>query len=348
MGRYAVRRLLSGLLLLFAMSITSFALFRLIPLPTGCILVGCGPGTTTTDEQLQAAEHELGTDRPVPVQYAKFVWRIVRHGSFGSSWVHGSIDAAIRQAAPRTISVLLGGAVLLLLLAIPLGVLSAVHAQERIDRIILTVSVVGIALHPFIVGLFLTKFFSDYTHVTPHEGYCHPFSAPPGPPPDPRFPPGTPGYIAPPCAGLGQWAYHMILPWLTFALFFLPLYTRMIRARALETLEAQHVTAARAKGASELRVLRSHVLRPALLPLATMIGLDLGGALMVAIYIETIYRLGGFGSLMLSVVAGGGVSQGYDLPLIAALFFVIAAFAILLNLVVDLLYGWFDPRVRLA
>jgi peptide/nickel transport system permease protein len=79
-----------------------------------------------------------------------------------------------------------------------------------------------------------------------------------------------------------------------------------------------------------------------------MIGMDLGGALMAAIYIETIYGLGGFGSLMLSVVAGNGVQLGYDLPLIAALFFVIGAFAILLNLVVDLLYGWFDPRVRLA
>ena len=113
----------------------------------------------------------------------------------------------------------------------------------------------------------------------------------------------------------------MLLPWGTFALFFLPLYTRMIRGQILETLDSQHVAAARAKGASELRVLRSHVLRPALLPLATMIGMDLGGALMAAIYIETIYGLGGFGSLMLSVVSGNGVQSGYDLPLVAALFF---------------------------
>ena len=81
----------------------------------------------------------------------------------------------------------------------------------------------------------------------------------------------------------------MILPWLTFALFFLPLYTRMIRARVLETLDASHVAAARAKGASEFRVLRSHVLRPALLPIVTMVGMDLGGALMASMYIETMY-----------------------------------------------------------
>ena len=348
MGRYAIRRLLSGVLLLFAMTILTFALFRLIPLPAGCLIVPCGPGTTTTDEQIEAAGHKLGADQPVPVQYAKFVWQIIRHGSFGTSWVHGSIDATLRAAAPKTVSVLIGGVLLLLLLAVPLGALSAVHAQKRIDRLVLTVSVLGVALNPFLVGLLLTKFFSDYAHLTPHGGYCHPFSAPPGPPPDPRFPPGTPGYIAPPCVGLGHWAYHMILPWLTFALFFLPLYTRMVRVRVLETLDEQHVAAARAKGASELRVLRSHVLRPALLPLATMVGMDLGGALMAAIYIESIYGLGGFGSILLSAVSGSGVSFGYDLPLIASLFFVIAAAAILLNLVVDLLYGWLDPRVRLA
>jgi peptide/nickel transport system permease protein len=346
MARYAVRRALSGLVLLFAMSILTFALFRLIPLPTGCLIVPCGPHTTTSDAQLAAAAHELGTDRPVPVQYVKFVWGIVRHGSFGSSWIHGSIDQAIRQAAPRTLSVLVGGALFLFLLAIPLGMLSAVRAQERIDRIVLTFSVVGVALNPFLVGFFLTKFFSDSLHVAPHGGYCHFLSAPPPPPPDPRFPGG---YGPPPCAGALPWAYHMLLPWLTFALFFLPLYTRMIRGRVVETLGADYVAAARAKGASEFRVLRSHVLRPALLPLATMIGMDLGGALMASIYIETIYGIGGFGELMLrTITANEGLEGGYDLPLIAALFFVIATAAIVLNLVVDLLYGWLDPRVRLA
>jgi peptide/nickel transport system permease protein len=138
----------------------------------------------------------------------------------------------------------------------------------------------------------------------------------------------------------------MALPWLTFVLFLLPLYTRMIRARVLETLDAQHVVTARAKGASGLRVLRHHVLRPALLPVATMIGIDLGGAIMAAVYIEYVYRLPGIGSLILNALGRSGAS--FDLPLIAALFFVIAAFAILLALLVDLLYSWLDPRARLA
>src|SRR5204862_5482405 len=135
------------------------------------------------------------------------------------------------------------------------------------------------------------------------------------------------------CAGPLAWAHHLVLPWLTFALFFLPLYVRMIRSQVLDRMDEHYVATARAKGAPELRVLRSHVLRPALLPLATMIGMDLGAALMAAIYIETIFGLGGFGSLMLGVIAGRGVQLGYDLPLIAALFFVLAAFAIPATLV---------------
>ena len=344
MGRYVVRRLLSGAVLLFAMTLLTFALFRLIPLPAGCLVVPCGPGTTTTDAEIKAAEHRLGADQPVPVQYAKFVWRIVRHGSFGTDWGGVEIDQSLRWAAPKTLSVLVGGVVLLFLLAIPLGAISAFRAQRLIDRLVLVFVLFGVALHPFIVGLFLKKFFSNYLHILPYDGFCHFLSAPPAAPPTPTFP-GI-AEVPPPCAGVLPWAQHMVLPWLTFAVFFLPLYTRMIRARVLETLDAQHVTAARAKGASEFRVLRSHVLRPALLPLATMIGMDLGGALMAAIYIETIYHLGGFGTIVLGAVQGGG--PAYDLPLLAALFFVIAAVVILLNIVVDVLYAWFDPRVRLV
>jgi peptide/nickel transport system permease protein len=276
------------------------------------------------------------------VQYAEFVWRIVRHGSFGHAWTGGSIDQAIRSSIPTTLSILVGGAALLLLLAIPLGTISGVRAQTAIDRAILFFALFGVALHPFLLGLGLRKFFADYLHLTPPDGYCHFLPASPL-----VVPPGeNPANYPQPCGGVLAWAHHLALPWLTFALFLLPLYTRMIRGRVLETLDAQHVVTARAKGASPVRVLRGHVLRPALLPVATMMGMDLGGAIMAAVYIEYVYRLPGMGGLMLNALGRSGAS--YDLPLIAALFFVIAAFAILLTLLVDLLYAWFDPRARLA
>jgi peptide/nickel transport system permease protein len=340
MWRYIVRRLLAGLVMLFAVTLMTFAVFRLIPFTPACIIVPCGPHTTTNDAQIRAAEHKLGTDRPVPVQYAKFVWGIFGHGTFGRSWTGGSVDQSLRAALPQTISVLLGGIVVLLLLAIPLAALSALRSQTVVDRAILLFAIFGIALHPLLLGVGLTTFFSNYLHLLPLGSYCHLLPVKPQAPP-----PGTPPtFFQPPCGGPAAWAQHMVLPWLTFALFFLPLYTRMIRARFLETFDAQYVMAARGRGVPELRLIRSHALRPALLPLVTMVGLDLGGALMAVIYIDSIYGLSGIGTLMRAGLAN--TSGTYDLPVIAALFFVIAAFTIFVTFVVDILYAWLDPRVR--
>jgi peptide/nickel transport system permease protein len=350
MWSYIVRRLLSGLVMLFAATLMTFAVFRLIPFTPACIIVPCGPGTTTTDAQIRAAEHKLGTDRPVPVQYAKFVWGIFGHGTFGRSWTGGSVDRSLRAALPQTISVLLGGIVVLLLLAIPLAALSAVRAQTAVDRVILLFAILGIALHPLLLGVGLTNFFAGFLHILPLGSYCHLLPVKHQPPPTGPTtfvgPPGTTTALGPQCGGPLVWAQHMVLPWLTFALFFLPLYTRMIRARFLETLDAQYVVAARGRGVPELRLIRSHALRPALLPLVTMIGLDLGGALMAVIYIDAIYGLSGIGTLLRAGIANA--SGTYDLPVIAAVFFVIAAFTILVTFVVDILYAWLDPRVRTA
>jgi peptide/nickel transport system permease protein len=342
MWPYIVRRVLSGLVMLFAVTLMTFAVFRLVPFTAACIIVPCGPGTTTNDAQIRAAEHKLGTDRPAPVQYAKFVWGIFGHGTFGRSWRTGqSIDPSVRAALPQTISVLLGGIVVLLLLAIPLAALSALYAQTVVDRAILLFAILGIALHPLLLGIGLTNFFSGYLHVLPLGSYCHLLPVKPQPPPD------TTTFVEPQCGGPLVWAQHMVLPWLTFALFFLPLYTRMIRARFLETMDAQYVIAARGRGVPELRLIRSHALRPALLPLVTMVGLDLGGALMAVIYIDSIYRLSGIGTLLRNAIADP-ITGTYDLPLIAAVFFIVAAFTIFVTFVVDVLYAWLDPRVRTA
>ena len=348
MWPYIVRRVLSGLVMLFAITLMTFAVFRLIPFTPACIIVPCGPGTHTTDAQIRAAEHKLGTDRPVPVQYAKFVWGVFRHGTFGRSWrTGGSVDESLRAALPRTISVLLGGVVVLLLLAIPLAALSALRPQPAVDRAILLFAILGIALHPLLLGVGLTNFFAGFLHILPLGSYCHFLPVKAQPPPAFGPPVGTsPAAIQPACGGPLLWAQHLVLPWLTFALFFLPLYTRMIRARFLETMDAQYVVAARGRGVPELRLIRSHALRPALVPLVTMIGLDLGGALMAVIYIETIYGLSGIGTLLLNGIAN--TSGTYDLPLIAAVFFIVAAFTIFVTFVVDVLYAWLDPRVRTA
>jgi peptide/nickel transport system permease protein len=339
---YVVRRLATGILVLLAITLATFLVFDSIPVDPACFVVQCGRRGQIKPAERRAAHHVLGIDRPLSVQYAKFVWRMVRHASFGTSWRGVPIDSTLGKALGETASIVAGGVLVLLLLAIPLGTLSALRAQTLLDRSILAVSIVGIALHPFIIGTLLRRGLAETLSVFPDGGY-YPLT----------------GHVyhevcvgTQPCKNVAigggpvDWAYHLVLPWVTFALFFLPLYTRIIRARVRETLGDPHVAVARAKGASELRVLRRHVLRIALLPLTTMVGLELGGALMASIYIEHIYGFNGLGSLTLNSLAGGQV--GFDRPLIVAIFVVVAGAIVILNLVADLVHAWLDPRVRLT
>jgi peptide/nickel transport system permease protein len=340
---YIIRRLLAGILLLVALTMITFLIFRLSPVDAACLIVPCGPGTHTTDAQIEAARHRLGVDRPIYVQYGDYVWHLVSEGSFGSSFTGRQIDTTIRTVLPQTIFIVLGGMLVLLFLAIPLGVLSALYPQTRIDRAVLAVSILGIALHPLVVGFVLRRVFGHWLELAPTRGYCPMKSGVPQVE-------GSPTYLiqhAPICHGLQSWASHLILPWFTFALFFLPLYVRIIRTRLIETVTSPHVATARAKGASESRVLRKHVLRIALLPVVPMVAMDVGGALMAAIYIEISFNFAGLGNLMLSLLHGENV-QGYDLPLIAAITTVIGATVILLTLIADLVYFALEPRARLA
>jgi peptide/nickel transport system permease protein len=319
---YVIRRVLSGLLLLFAHTLITFVLYFKIPSDPGQIFAGRG----ATPEEIARIDHQLGLDRPVLDQYGSFVWRLIRHGDFGRSLGGVSVNQTLAGAIPVTASIVVGGAIVLLLLAFPLALLSAWKAHTAIDRIVLLISILGIALHPFVVGAILRSVFSTHLGFLPYGTYC-PLRATP-----------------PTCGGLSDWTTHLLLPWLTFAFFFLPLYTRMIRARLLETMGEQYVRTARAKGASELRVLRRHVLKNAFLPIMTMLAMDMGTALTAAIYVETVFGLRGLGLTLIHAING---ETFYDLPFIVAVFFVVAATIIVLTLLVDLLYGLLDPRIRL-
>jgi peptide/nickel transport system permease protein len=344
MAPYIVRRLLAGILLLVALTMITFLIFRLSPVDAACLIVPCGPGTHTTDAQIEAARHRLGVDRPIYVQYADYVWDLVSKGRFGSSFTGREIDTTIRTVLPQTAFIVVGGMVVLLLLAIPLGVLSALYPETQLDRAVLAVSILGIALHPLVVGFVLRRVFGEWLELAPTRGYCPMKSGVPQVE-------GSSSYLVnqhvPICHGLQSWASHLILPWFTFALFFLPLYVRIIRTRLIETVTSPHVATARAKGASESRILRKHVLRIAMLPVVPMVAMDVGGALMAAIYIEISFNFAGLGDLMLSLLHGENV-QGYDLPLIAAITTVIGAAVILLTLIADLVYFALEPRARLA
>jgi peptide/nickel transport system permease protein len=357
---YVVRRLLSGLLLVFALTWLAFALFRLIPAdPWRAILND--PTQNYTLAQIKAANHKLGVDRPLVAQYGDFVWRIVRHFDFGKTYNGFPVRPSIEQALPVTWSIVLGGAVVLFLLAVPLGTISALRANTALDRGILFLSIAGVALHPFILGLGLKSVFSSKLHWLPSYYYC-PLRG------TAQVTDCAPGEVSSsvgvctyePCGGAVDWASHLALPWLTFGLIFLPLYMRMVRSSVIDVLDQVYVLTARAKGAGMIRLLRSHVLRNALMHPLTMIGMEIGIALTVSVYIEVMFSMHGAGTQAIGslgfgtgfATGGGAVAGtaggGFSLPIVAAITFMIALTVIVLNLLVDLAYAYLDPRIRVG
>jgi peptide/nickel transport system permease protein len=327
MAAFLLRRLLSGLLLVAALTFLTFFVFNEIPTNPACLVVACGPHTTTNDAQIRNADHQLGIDRSVFVQYGDFAWKLVRHGDFGTAWTtHARVGTMIGAALPETASLVAGGMVLMLLLALPLGALAALRPRSPADRTLLGISVIGLAVHPFVLGLVILQFFQHQLHVYDFS-YC---------------PLTSTSRLG--CGGPVGWASHMAVPWLVFALLFLPIYMRMIRVRLLETLDEPWVSTARAKGASETRVVLGHALRNAIGPVMPMLAIDAGTAITAAIYVETVFGLQGLGSL--AVQAFSGQAGGYDLPLTAGIVAVVGAFVVLLNVGADLAGAWLDPRIR--
>ena len=324
---FILRRVLSGILLVGVLTFLTFFVFNVVPTNPACLVVACGPHTTTTDAMIRAADHQLGIDRPVIVQYADWAWQVVRQGDFGSSWTTKlTVGGMLSSALPVTASLVAGGVLLMLLLALPLGAIAATRPRTPADRGILAVSVLGLAVHPFVLALFIRDFFANDLHVYDYS-YC------------PLFGTNPAG-----CGGPIDWASHLAVPWFVFALFFLPLYMRMIRVRLIETLGEPYISTARAKGASEPQVLRRHALRNAFGPLLPMLAIDAGTALTAAIYVETVFGLQGLGAL--SVQALSGEQGGFDLPLVAGVVFVVGAFVVVLNVAADVAGAWVDPRIR--
>jgi peptide/nickel transport system permease protein len=325
MVRYLIRRILWAILLFIIITFVTFVIFFMGP--NDPARTQCG-GDQAQPACLKLVTEKYGLDRPLYIQYGKFFDRLVIHQSLGTSYATGqSINQAIGSAAPVTASLVFGGAVLWMIIALTIGVLSALRPRTMLDRTAMLFVLIGISAHPVWIGLIFEYVFGVKLGWTPIASYANFFGAPADS--------GQPG-------GPWQWFYHMILPWMTFSLLFAALYVRMIRANVMETMNEDFVRTARAKGAPENRILVSHVLRNALLPVVTMLGMDIGVALGGAIFTETVYQLPGLGqSLVIGV-------QSNDFATVQGVV-VFATVAILFfNLLVDVAYAWIDPRIRLT
>ena len=322
MATFLIRRVFWALFLFLAATIITYLIFFVIPADPAAL--ACG--RACNQKEVHRVAHFLYLDRPVWKQYLHFLWNLVGHQSLGHSFVNRQpVRFIIGQDAPVTASLVFGGALFWLSLSIPVGVLSALKPRSILDRMSMTFVLVGISAHPVWIGLILSYVFGYKIGVTPIAGYCNFF-----------------GGSSATCGGPVQWAYHLILPWLTFMVLYAALYVRLVRANVMETLNEDYVRTARAKGASERRVMIHHVLRNSMLPIVTILGMDIGLVLGGAIFTESIFNLPGLGHEVINAY------NNNDLPLITGVVVFATVAIIVFNLIVDVAYAFVDPRIELT
>ena len=323
MFRYLVRRLLWAIVLFLAVTIVTYVIFFLVPANPARLAAG----QSATPEVIAEVEEYLGLNDPVYVQYWSFLRRLVVDRSLGQSFVdRSSVNDEILRAAPITASLVFGAMILVLCISIPIGILSALRPRSVLDRVAMTYVLIGISLPSFWIALVLSYIVGFKLGWTPIAGYCEVVSVP----------------AAANCGGFTDWAYHMVLPWTALAIVQAGVYVRFVRAEVMDTMTQDYVRTARAKGAPEPRVMKDHILRNALLPVITILGMDIGILLGGAIFIETVFGLNGLGGTAIRSIGQ------FDLPVLQGVVIFGAAAIIIFTLIVDLLYAWVDPRIRLT
>ena len=307
--------------LFFVATFITYVIFFLINPTPGKIV----SGVNTSPVFAQKIISQLHLDVPFYQQYWIFVWNIVHNQSLGYSFQNGaSVRWIIWQDAGVTASLVIGGLFFWLLLSIPIGIISALRPRSLFDRFGMVFVLIGISAPPLWLGLLLAYTFGFKLGWLPIADYCN-LAANSG---------GE-------CSGLSHWAYHLILPWASFTFLFAALYARMIRATVLETSTEDYVRTARAKGASGRRIVVHHLLRNSMLPIVTMLGMDIALALGSVIFIERVFNLHGLGVEMLDAAHTG------DVPVVVGIVLFITIVVIVANFIVDVAYAYLDPRIRL-
>jgi peptide/nickel transport system permease protein len=333
MLRYLARRFLWAVMLFIAVTAVTYVIFFMIPANPAQLAAG----KAATSERIKEVERFLGIDQPVWKQYLLFLERLspvgvsdgleLKKPSLGRSFANRrDVNEVVGQAAPVTASLVFGAILLILVVSIPIGVLSALRPRSLLDRAAMMYVLIGISLPSFWIGLVLAYFVSFRLGLTPITGYCDVINP----------------SEASQCGGPIDWAHHMILPWATLALVGAGTYVRFIRADVMETMNQDYVRTARAKGAPEHRVMRSHILRNAMLPVVTMLGMDIGLLLGGSIFIERVFGLPGLGFVAIDSIFN------FDLPVTQGIVVFGAIAIIFFNFIVDILYAWIDPRIRLT
>jgi peptide/nickel transport system permease protein len=314
MGRFILRRLISMVFVLFAISVLTFLIFNVIPNGDPAQRMA---GRTPTEPEIQRIREEWGFDKSLPVQYVTTMKKIFT-GDLVSYFTRLDVNEEILKGLPRTFALAIGAAILWMVMAVALGLYSAVRAGRFADRGLTVLALIGISMPVFWIGALMNHYLGFKLGLFPNGGYV----------------PLTEDPI--------DWAYHLIMPWTALAILFIGFYSRVLRSNVLDTINEDYVRTARAKGISERRVLVLHVLRNSLLPVITLWGLDFGAVVGGgAILTETVFDLQGVGQF-----AADSIGQ-LDVPPVLAITMFGAFFIVMLNAIVDVLYAILDPRIRL-
>jgi len=319
MTAFIVQRILQGLFVLLVVALVSFVLFQYVGDPVLFIL-----GQDATQDQVDLLRKELGLDSPVVVQFVHFLGNAVQ-GEFGLSLRQGiAVSTLIAERLPATLELALVAAVIALVIGIPMGVYSAIRRGSPLAQVFMAISLLGVSLPTFLIGIFLILIFSVGLGVLPSFGRGEVVS--------------VGGFTT----GLFSWAgiRHLILPALTLAIFQLTLIMRLVRTEMLEVLRTDYIRFARARGLSARAIYFGHALKNTLVPVITITGLQLGGLIAFAIITETVFQWPGMGLLFIQAV------NFADIPVMAAYLCLISLIFVFINLLVDLLYFAVDPRLR--
>ena len=314
MRRLIVRRLVAMVPIVLITTVLAFALILLLPGDPALMMLGDQNASNT--EAYRALRAQLGLDKPIPLQYLDWVGRAL-HGDFGVSLRDGlPIGVELANHAVPTIELAVLAMLLALVLGVVAGTVSALRPNSAADVVATMVAFSGLAVPHFFLGILLIYAFSLWLHVVPPSGYVAPWE------------------------DLGQNLRLMVLPVVTLGLGIAAVLTRQIRSALLEVLQQEYVQTARAKGLKETRVVMGHAFKNALIPISTVVGLQIGTLIGGAVITETIFSIPGMGRMIVDSIFFR------DFPTVQAAVLVLALVVLLANLATDVVYGLADPRIR--
>jgi peptide/nickel transport system permease protein len=316
MARFIVRRLIAMVFVMFAVSVLTFLIFNVIPNGDPAARMA---GKNSTPQQIEAIRRDWGFDDPLYKQYVTTMKKVFT-GDLLSYANREDVVDRIKDGAPRTFILAIGAGIIWFVCGVALGLFSAVKAGKVSDRVLTVLALIGISMPVFWLGALMNYYLGYKLGLFPNGGYVT---------------------IAD--GGIFDWFYHLIMPWTALSILFIGVYSRVVRSSVLDTINDDYVRTARAKGITERRVMRQHVLRNSLIPVITLWGLDFGAVLGGgAILTETVFDIQGVGQYFAESISR------LDVPPVLAVTLFGAFFIVLFNAIVDIVYAALDPRIRLS